>query len=126
MTIIGNVTLNSVVYYPSARNQTTGFVWVDRTSGYPNGQGLLSYSGPVSKGTNTKRVGFRLDLPTVATADDTCACAGDLVNSNGVTIYVDVDTRSSVAQRTDLVARITSLVASGVFVSAVENLDGVY
>lgn len=126
MTTIGNVTLNSVVYYPQARSGSTGFTWVDRTSAYPAGQGALGFSGAVDKGKSIKRVGFRLDMPTVATSSDSCACAGSIVSSNAVTIYVDVDTRSSLTERTDLVARIASLVGTAVFANAVENLEGIY
>lgn len=126
MTAIANVTLNSVVYYPSERSNTTGFIWVDRTSPYSSAQGALSYTGPLSKGQYIKRVGFKLDFPQAVTADSACGCVGDLANDSSVTIYVDVDTRQTVAQLTDLVARIQSLVASSVFTNAVETLQGVY
>lgn len=127
MTSIANVTLNSVVYYPSARQGTLGFVWVDRTSAYPAGQGNLSMADITSRNSgNTKRVGFRLNLPAVSTTSDACACPGVLMSDLVATIYVDVDTASSLTSRTDFVARIADLVASSLFTNAVENLEGVY
>jgi len=127
MTAIGNVTLNTVVYYPTARQGSVGFVWIDRTSSYASGQGTLAYTGPTPKGSTTKRVGFRLEMPIVSTEEgDACACPGTIMSDSIATIYVDVDLASSVANRTDLAARILSLVGSDVFKNAVINLDGVY
>lgn len=128
MTAIADLALNSVVYKPSNRIGSTGFVWTDRTSAYPAGQGEVSFTGatPKDKAGRVKRVGFRLNMPAVASESDACACAGSLVNENIVTIYVDVDTASSLTQRTDLLARIASLVASTPFGNAVKNLEGVY
>lgn len=128
MTAIADLTLNSVAYKPTSRVNSTGFLWTDRTSDYPSGQGEVSFSGPTAKDKagRVKRVGFRLNMPAVASESDACACAGSIVNENIVTIYVDVDTASSLAQRTDLVARIASLVGSTPFVNAVKNLEGVY
>jgi len=127
MTAIGNVTLNTVVYYPSARTGDVGFVWIDRTSPYNAGQGTLSYTGPTSKsGGKTKRVGFRLELPIVSTETDACACPGMIMSDSIATIYVDVDTASATVDRTDLADRIKDLVSSTVFRNAVILLDGVY
>lgn len=127
MTAIGNVTLNSIVYSPVQRNQSAGFIWRDRTSAFPAGQGDLSYSGPGARnGGDVQRVGFRLAFPTVATEADACACPGTVTSESVVTIWVDVDTRQSVTQLTDLLARITSLVGSSVFTNAVKYQEGVW
>lgn len=126
MTTIANVTLNSVIYSPSERQGTTGFIWTDRTGDYPNGWGQLNYSGPVSKGGAVKRVGFKLTFPKVVTADSACGCDGDMANNSAVTIYVDVDTRQTSTQLADLLARIKSLVSTTVFENAVLTQEGVY
>jgi len=127
MTAIGNVTLNSIVYSPVERNQSAGFIWRDRTSAYPAGQGDLSYSGAVPKnGGSVKRVGFRLAFPSVATEASECACPGVVTAESVVTIYVDVDTRQSLTELTDLLARISSLVETTVFTNAVKYQEGVW
>lgn len=126
MTAIANITLNSVIYYPTARQGATGFIWTDRTGNYPSGWGQLNYSGSVDKGSNIKRVGFKLTFPEVVTDDSACGCVGDLASNSAVTIYVDVDTRQSQTQLTDLVARIGSLVGTTLFSNAVLHQDGVY
>lgn len=127
MTVIGNVVLNAITYYPTARTGSVGFVWIDRTSSYASGQGTLSYTGPTQKGKTQKRVGFRLDMPIVSTEDgDACACPGTIMSDSVATIYVDVDLATSVADRTDLWNRIKGLTASDVFKNAVIDLDGVY
>lgn len=127
MTAIGNVTLNSIVYYPQERNSSAGFVYVDRTSTFPAGQGELSFSGPVVKnGGSVKRVGFRLTFPSVATEATDCACPGTITANSTVTIYVDVDGRQSVTELTDLCARISSLVGTSLFTNAVKYGEGVW
>lgn len=127
MTAIGNVTLNSVVYSPRERQNSNGFVYVDKTSTYPAGQGELSFSGPtVRNGGSVKRVGFRLTFPSVATEASTCACPGSITAESVVTIYVDVDTRQSATELVDLCARIDSLVSTPLFTNAVKFQEGVW
>lgn len=126
MPAIGTVTLNSIVYYPSGKDGSGNFIWVDRTSAYSGGQGQLSQTPFVSKNTNVKRVGFKIDYPTVETDPTVCACPGQPLADSVVTIYIDRDSRSSVADLTELQARLSSLVSSAGFVAAIENGEGFF
>lgn len=126
MPSIGTVTLNSVVYYPSGKDGGGNFVWVDRTSAYSSGRSLLSQTPFVTKNTNVKRVGFKLDFPTVETDPTVCACPGQPLADSVVTIYIDRDSRSSLTDLTELQARLVSLVSSAGFVAAVENGEGFF
>lgn len=118
-----NLTLNTVSYVP------TGVVaglagWINRGSGVPGAFSRASISvndpGPSGK---VYRVTAKLALPTVAATDTDCACAGDVLRTDNVTVEFLLPVSSTTAERTDFYLRLKDLVASAPFVDAVENLN---
>lgn len=117
-----SVTLNTVVYSPAGLKNGVAS-WISRVGGVLAGFSKLtqSYKDPTT-GTQTK-IDFNLSIPVLATADSTCACVGDVIRTNSAVLSFWVAGTSTLAERTDLYLRVKDLVASGMLIAAVENLD---
>lgn len=119
-----DVTLNTVVYNKAG---VSGGVaqWISRVGGVLAGFSILrgTFKSPTT-GTQTK-IDFNLSIPVVATTDNSCSCAGDLLRTNSATISVWVAGTSTLAERSDLRLRVKDLVNSQMFIGTVDNLDPV-
>jgi hypothetical protein len=125
MPAMANVTLNSVVYAPSG--STNGSAqWMNRSGGYGASFSSLKEKFVQPTKGEVVRIVFELAVPIVSTEDSVCGCAGTLIRTSTVQISVWVPTSSTAAERTDLLARITSLVGATPFTAAVSNLDPSY
>jgi hypothetical protein len=117
-----NITLNSVVYASGGtKNGVT--TWTNRSGGV--GASFTNVHEEFVQPAKGKvvRMKFSLDVPVVATTDSVCGCAGTLLRTSTCQISVWVPQDSSAAERTDLLARITSLVGTAPFTNGVGNLD---
>jgi hypothetical protein len=119
------ITLNSVVYAPGGANNGIA-KWTNRSGGFGASFANVTEQMVTPPKSTVTRIVFDLDLPIVATEDDTCACAGTLLRTSTVKISVWVPNSSTAAERADLLHRISDLVASTPFVNAVDNLDPSY
>lgn len=121
-----SITLNSVVYVPAGVNNGIA-TWMNRTAGVIGGFSPLTekFSTPTAASTQTK-VEFRLSIPVVATADDSCACIGDVLRTSSASISFWLNQNSTLAERTDLYNRMVALMADAVVSNGVKNLDPAY
>lgn len=121
-----SVTLNTVVYTPGAT--VNGIQsWWNRAGGVLGSfkrftQRFLTGVG----GKKLTKVSFLLEIPTVATSSDACACAGTLLRTSIATITASIDPNASVAERTDLYLSLKDLAASDTVKNAIQNLDPDY
>lgn len=120
-----NVTLNSVVYAPGGF-QNGSARWTNRSGGFGAAFSNITEKLVTPAKSPVTRIEFDLDVPIVATVDDACACAGTLLRTSTVKISVWIPNSSTSAERTDLLARITSLIGATPFTAAVSNLDPSY
>jgi hypothetical protein len=117
-----NVTLNSVVYAPGGTHNGIS-IWTNRSGGFGASFTNLKEEFVQPAKGDVVRMKFSLDIPIVATTDTACGCAGTLERTSTCQISVWVPQSSTAAERADLLARITSLVASAPFTNGVGNLD---
>lgn len=121
-----SITLNSVVYSPAGVNKGIA-TWMNRSAGVQGGFSPLTqkFSSATSATTQTK-VEFRLVVPVVATTDDQCSCAGDVLRSNSAALSFWLSPKDTLAERTDLLNRIKALILDPVVSDAILNLDPAY
>jgi hypothetical protein len=118
-----NVTLNSVVYAPNGTSNGVA-TWGNRSGGSAN-----SFSFLTEKMTQTNpdvvRFEFKLTVPIVETVGPTPAI-GTLLRQTQAFVTMLMPANSTLAERTDIKARMVSLIASTPFTDAVGNLDPAY
>ena len=119
-----NVTLNSVVYAPNGTSNGVA-TWGNRSGGYAS-----SFSFLTEKMTQTNpdivRFEFKLTVPIVETVGTGTAAIGDLLRTTSAFVTMLMPANSTAAERTDIKARMVSLIASLPFTDAVGNLDPAY
>lgn len=118
-----NVTLNSIVYAPNGTSNGVA-TWGNRSGGYAS-----SFSFLTEKMTQTNpdivRFEFKLTVPIVETVGPTPAI-GTLLRQTQAFVTMLMPANSTTAERTDIKARMVSLIASTPFTDAVGNLDPAY
>lgn len=72
-----------------------------------------------SRNASRSRSVWKLSVPHVAGTDTSCACIGDVLSQEDVTIDVRLDANSASAAATDIVGRIRDLVNSPQFEASV-------
>jgi hypothetical protein len=124
MTQQANVTLNSVVYAPNGTSNGVA-TWGNRSGGYAG-----SFSFLTEKMTTTNpdivRFEFKLNVPIVETVGTGTAAIGDVLRTSQAFVTMLMPASSTTAERTDIKARMVSLIASTPFTDAVGNLDPAY
>lgn len=118
---MANLTLNTVVY------NGMGIVnalaqWVSRAAGVASGfayvKARIRFDDP-----KFVRIKWTANLPTVATADSSCSCTGEMLRFIDADISIRVATQSTTAERTDFALRLKDLVATTDFQSSIINLQ---
>jgi hypothetical protein len=119
-----NLTLNTKVYSPAYYRGDVA-AWMNRDAGVSAGFSLLTqrvYTAAGGQGKGAVHSVHKLTVPIVATTDSDCSCAGTLLRESGVEVHGWFAPGSSVAERTDILERFRSLVASDAFADTFVNL----
>lgn len=115
------ITLDSKVYNWAQFDPSGTSRYMETSGGYPSSFSPLTVK--VTTGTGkTQKVKWRLAVPTVATVDSDCSCAGAVLSTDYVSIEFDVSSTGTLASRVDLLDRIQDLVLNAQFIASVENL----
>lgn len=114
--IINGKTYNWAQFDPSGTSR-----YMETSSGYPSGFSPLTAKVTLGSG-KTQKVKWRLAVPTVATVDSDCSCAGTVLSTDYVTLEFDMSSTGLLASRVDLLDRIQGLVLNAQFIASVENL----
>lgn len=123
MTQQANVTLNSVVYAPNGTSNGVA-TWGNRSGGNANSFSFLTEK-MTQNNPDIVRFEFKLTVPIVETVGPTPAI-GTLLRTTSAFVTMLMPANSTTAERTDIKARMVSLIASTPFTDAVGNLDPAY
>lgn len=117
-----NVVLNTKTYtYANTSGGITA--WREVSGGVPSSfSPLTARVLAPKKADGAYDVSWKLEVPVVATADDACACTGAVLRAYTVFIDVKVPQGATAAERTDIAARISSLVADSQFQASITGL----
>lgn len=123
------ITLNSVVYNwvgfdPSGTSRWTATAGGLATS-FSNLTARVTIGGfeGASKTPRMSKSKWRLTVPIIATENDACACAGTVLRTTYVDISADFHPASTLAERTDVLARLRALVLTTQFSDSYLNLS---
>lgn len=109
---MSTVTLNSKAY-PWANWTPTGLSRFVNAGSTVVGNSSLTFGSKVLKGTVDGSV--VLAVPVLVAADSTCGCAGEVKFTNYTTVRRQVSPLSTLAERTDELARLRGLVLTTQF-----------
>lgn len=116
------ITLNTVVYSPAGRDNQGILSWINRSSGVQSGFSVLTQKASLASAKRrTNRMEYRITVPVIETASDSCACKGDVLRTNGGTFNFWFADGATLAERTDVVTRLEDALAA--FKADIENLD---
>lgn len=116
-----NLTLNTKTYGATRIDSSGTSYWTERSAGVANGFSVASLSIVDPSASKRGRVGFRIDIPTVATADSACVCTGQVLRDITMTFYADIDGSSSSTEKADALARLVDFVQTAEFAAAFES-----
>lgn len=117
-----SITLNTKVYNPVGFNQNGQFVYSETSGGTPSSFSYLTAKVVTGTGKADSTVKWNLSLPTVATTDSDCSCAGTVLRTDYVRIEFTEPAGITAAERTDLWTRVKDLVSVAEFQAAVKDL----
>lgn len=120
-------TLNSVVYNwvgfdPSGTSRWTATAGGLATS-FANLTARVTIGSVVGKTVRSSKAKWRLVTPVIATEDSSCTCVGSVLRTSYVEAIADFDPTSTLAERTDVLARFRALVATTEFGNSFLNLS---
>jgi hypothetical protein len=116
-----SIILNSKTYNWAQFDPAGASRYTETAGGVPTSFSPLT--ARVSEGTGkTRKVKWRLAIPTVATTDSDCSCAGTVLSTDYVNIEIDLSATGTLASRQDILARLQALVLTAQFEASVENL----
>lgn len=115
---LGTLTLNAKAYGANRVDANNVAHWTERSAGVAAGYSPLSLSIVEPRGTKPGRVGFRLEVPVVATSDSTCSCTGTVLRTISFTGYADMAGSSTDAEKTDVLARVIDFMSTTQFTNA--------
>lgn len=116
-----SITLNSKVYNWAQFDPNGVSRYLETSSGVPTGYSNLTAKVTVGSG-KTQKVKWRLAIPTVATEASSCSCPGAVLSTDYIEVSAEVASNGALASRSDLLARLRSLVLTTQFASSIENL----
>lgn len=120
------VTLNTVVYDPNGQSGGIAY-WVNRAGGLLNSFRTLSQRFTTNSGSKKlTKITFEIDVPTVATADSSCACTGAVLRTSTAQVSFWVDPGATADERADLYLSMKDLISSTLVQGAVEDLNPAY
>lgn len=119
------ITLNTKVYGVDTIREGRAY-WSNQDSGVPTGfsPASIKVTSPTGKGQNY-HVHGRIVVPVVSSDDSACVCEGEFLRQSAVEINFVLSSKSSLAERQDILARLKDFVATTQFKTAVENLSSV-
>lgn len=115
---MSNIVLNSKTYTgePGSRPAT----WVERSLGLFAGFSFLT--GRVTSASKKIIVKWNLAIPTLVPADSPCGCAGQVKYTTYATVEVRFPPSITAAERTDVKARLQSLMTNAIVTDSIESL----
>lgn len=116
------ITLNSKVYDNVGFNPQGQFVYSEKSAGVPSGFSYLTAKVNTGTGKSDSVVKWNLSIPIVATTDSSCACIGGVLRTYYVRMEITEPAGATAAERTDVRARIASLIAATQFIGSVVDL----
>ena len=116
------ITLNGKAYSWSGFNPRQMSTWKYTGSGTPVDFSYLTNRVSAATKGQQSTVHWNLAVPRVATEATSCTCPGGLLGTDYVRIEVQAYPGSTTADRTDLAARIASLVGHADFVASIVSL----
>lgn len=116
------ITLNTHVYSYDGMTAQAVTHYSDRSGGVPSSFSPLTSKVEDGNAKSNTKVRWKLKVPVVAATDSECACAGSLQREYICDIVVTIPPGSTLAERTDLEARIGDLTANAAFAASVINL----
>lgn len=117
-----SIVLNSKTYNPIGYDQNAVSVFIEQSSGVPAGFSRLTDKVNAGNSKSDGSVKWKMTIPVIATEDSSCACSGEALRTYYVSIDVSVPSGSLKAERDDVLARITDLVATTQFASSISSL----
>lgn len=122
------ITLNSVVYNWVGFDPTGTSRWTATAGGLATSFANLTARVTIggfegsSKTARMSKSKWRLVTPVIATEDSDCSCAGTVLRTAYVDISADFHPTSTLAERTDMLARLRALVLTTQFGDSYLNL----
>lgn len=122
------ITLNSVVYNWAGFDPSSTSRWTATAGGlatsFANLTARVTIGGKEGKGqvARMSKVKWRMATPVIATEASSCACAGDVLRTSYVDVAADFDPTATLAERTDILARLRALVLTAEFGNSFLNL----
>lgn len=123
MSSYATITLNSIPY--GTQDITSGVArWMDRSGGSPFSFGPLTFSvGNPGGQSPVQRVTWKLRIPIAVAEDSACGCTGTIDHESAFEVLGVIAKSSSLAERTDLLARLRALVLTDQFEKSFLNLE---
>lgn len=117
------ITLNTKPYTFSGVDSNNESVYFNRPAGAATGWSRLfaKVVATLQKGGTTKTT-WRLKLPVIADAANSCSCPGEILRESTVMISITASNTATSAELADLALRIKDLAASTEFQSSVSSL----
>lgn len=117
-----SITLNSKVYNFAGWNQNQQASYSETSGAVPSSFSFLTAKVNTGTGKSASFVKWNLSIPVVTTVDSECGCIGDLLRTYRVKVEVEIPAGSSASERTDVVARLTSLIGNAQFTASINSL----
>lgn len=116
------ITLNTKVYNWAQYDSNAVSQYLETAGGFPTSFSLLTNKvTPVGPG-KTRKVKWKLAVPTVATVDTGFDKAGTVLQTEYITVEFEVAASGTLVQRTDLLNRLKSLVLTAEFAASINTL----
>lgn len=121
-----SITLNSVMYNWAGFDPSGTSRWTATAAGvasaFSNLTARVTIGSQASKDARPSRAKWRIQVPVIATEDSTCGCVGTVLRAAYADVVVDFAATATAAERTDMLARIRSLVLTPEFEGSITNL----
>lgn len=108
-----SIILNAKTYHPEGFDANAVSVYSEKSAGVPAGYAGLNWgqsrTDQYIKGT------VRLTIPTVATTDSDCSCAGSVLRTMRMRLELEKPLTGTLAERTDILEQLRDLVLTPQF-----------
>jgi hypothetical protein len=115
-----SITINTKVYNWAQFDQNGVSRYIESSAATPTGFSPLTNG--VGGSGKTKKVKWRVAIPTVATVDTGFDKAGSILRTAYLNIELDVDETSTLAERQDIRLRGKDLFSNAQFIASFDNL----
>lgn len=121
------ITLNSVVYNWAGFDASGTSRWTATAAGvasaFSNLTARVTIGTTTAKDSRPSRAKWRIQIPVIATEDSSCACVGSVLRTSYVDLVADFASTATLAERTDVLNRIKSLVLTPEFSASILSLS---